>query len=180
MSRQSDPARPGAESGEREGWAGRCFEDFRVGDVYRHGLGRTITETDNIWFTLLTLNTNAIHFDRAYAAQTEFKRPLVNSCFTLALVTGLSVPDVSQNAFANLGWDKVRLPNPVYEGDTIYASSEVLEARPSSSRREVGIVRIRTSGYNQDRKIVIEFERTVMVYRRAHVPARPSPPARPE
>lgn len=156
--------------------AGRCFEDFRVGDVYEHALGRTVTETDNIWFTLLTLNTNAIHFDRAYAAQTQFGRPLMNSCFTLALVTGLSVPDVSQNAFANLGWDKVRLPNPLFEGDTVYARTEVLEARPSASRPEVGIVRVRTTGYNQDSQTVIEFERTVMVYRRAHVPSRPPAP----
>jgi itaconyl-CoA hydratase len=175
MSRESDAARPGGERREREGWTGRCFEDFEVGDVYRHGLGRTITETDNIWFTLLTLNTNAIHFDRAYAAQTEFGRPLVNSCFTLALVTGLSVPDVSQNAFANLGWNDVRLPNPVFEGDTIYAQSEVLETRPSRSRPDVGILRIRSTGYNQDGKTVIEFERTVMVYRRGHVPQRPEP-----
>jgi itaconyl-CoA hydratase len=158
---------------------GRCFEDFRVGDVYEHALGRTVTETDNIWFTLLTLNTNAIHFDRAYAAQTQFGRPLMNSCFTLALVTGLSVPDVSQNAFANLGWDKVRLPHPVFEGDTVYARTEVLETRPSASRPEVGIVRVRTTGYNQDSQTVIEFERTVMVYRRAHAPSRPPAPRPP-
>lgn len=158
-----------------EGWSGRVFEDFEVGDVYRHPLGRTITSVDNSWFTLLTLNTNPVHFDHFYAAQTEFGRPIVNSCFTLALVTGMSVTDVSQNAMANLGWDEVRLPAPVYEGDTIYAESEVLETRPSNSRPNVGIVRIRTRGYKQDGTVVIEFLRSIMVYRRGHVPVRPRP-----
>jgi itaconyl-CoA hydratase len=158
------------------GWTGRCFEDFAVGDIYRHHLGRTITESDNSWFTQLTLNTNPIHFDRHYAAQTEFKKPLVNSCFTLALVTGLSVRDVSQNAMANLGWDEVRLPAPVFEGDTLYADSVVLEKRPSESRPNVGIVRVHTRGYNQSGVLVIEFNRTILVYRLGAVPR----PARPE
>src|SRR3990172_5794082 len=152
------------------GWSGRWFEDFQVGHVYRHRLGRTITTVDNSWFTLLTLNTNPIHFDHEYAAATEFGRPLVNSCFTLALVTGMSVPDVSQNAMANLGWDEGRLPAPVFEGDTIHAESQVLETRPSSSRENVGIVRIRTRGYNQNRVLVIEYKRTIMVYRRGYGP----------
>jgi itaconyl-CoA hydratase len=103
----------------KEGWRGRFFEDFEVGDVYEHPLGRTVTTTDNAWFTLLTQNTAAIHFDRHYAEQTEFGKPLVDSTFTFALVTGQSVTDVSQNVFANLGWDEVRLPAPVFEGDTI-------------------------------------------------------------
>ncbi|MCZ7567790.1 MAG: MaoC family dehydratase [Ardenticatenaceae bacterium] len=157
------------------GWSGRCFEDFTVGDIYQHPLGRTITGVDNSWFTLLTLNTNPVHFDHYYAAQTEFGRPLVNSCFVLALVTGMSVPDVSQNAFANLGWDEVRLPHPVFEGDTIYAESEVLSTRPSQSRPKVGIIQIRTKGYNQDGTIVIEYKRMIMVYRRGQVPERPRP-----
>ena len=152
------------------GWQGRCLEDFAVGAVYEHRLGRTITSADNIWFTLLTMNTNPIHVDHAFAASTEFGRPLVNSTLTLALVTGLSVPDVSQNAVANLGWDNVRLPAPVFEGDTLYARSEVLEARPSNSRPNAGIVRIRTTGFNQDNIVVIEFERAILVYRRGHVP----------
>lgn len=155
-------------------WTGRCFEDFQIGDVFQHPLGRTVTNTDNIWFTLLTLNTNPIHFDTHYAAQTEFQRPLVDSTFTLALATGMSVSDLSQNAI-NLGWDDVRLPHPVYEGDTIYAQSEVLEARPSKSRGNFGIVRVKTTGFNQDGVVVIEFERTIMVYRRGHVPRRPQP-----
>ena len=163
-----------------DGWTGRCFEDFRVGDVYRHHLGRTVTSADNMWFTLLTMNTNPIHVDAHYSRQTEFGRPLVNSCFTLALVTGISVADVSQNAVANLGWDEVRLPHPVFEGDTIYGESEVLEARPSASRPQAGIVRVATRGYNQDGTLVIEFKRSIMVYRRGHVPQRPNPKAKPE
>ena len=154
----------------KPGWEGRCFEDFEVGDVYIHPGGRTITGTDNSWFTLLTLNTNPIHFNHEYAAGTEFGRPLVNSCFTLALVTGMSVADVSQNAVANLGWDEVRLPNPVFEGDTIYARSEVLEKRASRSRPTAGLIQIRTTGFNQDGVSVIEFKRNIMVYKRGHVP----------
>lgn len=154
-----------------KGWQGRCFEDFKVGSVYDHGTGRTITTTDNMWFTLLTMNTHPVHLDHAYAAETEFGRPLVNSTFTLALVTGITVADLSQNAVANLGWDAVRLPAPVFEGDTLYARSEVLDARPSRSRPNVGIVRVRTVGYNQEGKTVIEFERTIMVYRQGHVPS---------
>jgi itaconyl-CoA hydratase len=165
----------------KEGWRGRFFEDFTVGDVYPHPLGRTVTTTDNVWFTLLTQNTAPIHFDHHYAAQTEFGRPLVDSTFTLALVTGQSVTDVSQNVFANLGWDDVRLPHPVFEGDTIYSQSEVLEARASRSRPGVGIVTVRTTGYNQDGAVVIVFKRTIMVYKRGHAPAipRPSPAATP-
>ncbi len=154
----------------KEGWRGRFFEDIEVGDVYEHLLGRTITTTDNIWFTLLTQNTAPIHFDHHYAAKTEFGRPLVNSALTLALVTGQSVTDVSQNVLANLGWDEVRLPNPVFEGDTVYSRSEVLEVRESKSRKNVGIVTVRTTGVNQDGTEVITFRRTAMVYRRGHGP----------
>lgn len=154
---------------------GNVYEDFMVGNLYRHSLGRTITTTDNSWFTQLTLNTNPIHFDHAYAAKTEWGRPLVNSTFVLALVTGLSVEDLSKNG-VNLGWDNVRLPHPVFEGDTIYAQSEVLSRRNSKSRPHQGIVRFRTQGFNQDSVIVISYERSVLIYRRAHVPARPTLP----
>jgi acyl dehydratase len=153
----------------KPGWQGRVFEDFEPGDIFEHPLGRTITQADNIWFTLLTVNTNPIHFDEAYAARTEFKRPLVDSTFTLALITGLSVSDVSLNAI-NLGWDEVRLPAPVFEGDTLYAQSEVIEARASASRPTMGIVKLRTTGMNQEGVKVIEFVRTIMVYRRGHTP----------
>jgi acyl dehydratase len=156
-----------------QGWSGRVYEDFEIGDVYQHPLGRTIVAADNIWFTLLTQNTNPSHFDAEYSRQTEFGRPLVNSTFTLALVTGQSVTDLSQNAMANLGWDEVRLPNPLFEGDTVYSQSEVLEKRESRSRSNVGIIRVKTTGYNQRGTPVIEFKRTIMVYRRGHVPVRP-------
>jgi itaconyl-CoA hydratase len=157
----------------KPGWSGRVFEDFEVGDIYEHPLGRTVHAADNTWFTLLTMNTNPIHFDAAFSARTEFGKPLVNSCLTLAIVTGESVTDLSQHAMANLGWDEVRLPHPVFEGDTIYASSEVLETRPSKSRPQVGIVRVKSTGFNQDRVVVLEFKRTFMVYRRGHVPQSP-------
>jgi acyl dehydratase len=151
-------------------WEGRFFEDFTVGDRYRHPIGRTITETDNVWFTLLTNNTHQVHFNFDYASRTEFKQPLVVSTLTLAIVTGLSVGDVSQNSVANLGWDKVRLPKPVFIGDTLYAESEVLEVRPSKSRPSNGVVRVRTHGFNQRGETVIEYERTVLVYRRGAKP----------
>lgn len=161
----------------KPGWRGRFFEDFETGDVYEHPLGRTVTTVDNIWFSLLTQNSAPIHFDHHYSAQTTFGRPLVDSTFTVALVTGQSVTDVSQNVFANLGWDEIRLPNPVFEGDTIYSRSEVLEIRESKSRPEVGIVTVETIGYNQDGTVVIRFRRTVMIYRRGHGPStsRPEP-----
>jgi len=158
----------------KKGWTGRVFEDFEVGDVYEHPLGRTVIAADNVWFTCLTMNTNPIHFDTEYAAATEFKRPLVNSCFTLALVTGQSVTDLTVNAVANLGWDDVRLPHPVFEGDTVRSKSEVLETRESKSRPNVGIVRVKTTGMNQNGAAVIEFTRTFMIWKRGHVPGQRS------
>lgn len=154
----------------KTGWQGRFFEDFEVGDVYRHPLGRTVTEADNIWFTLLTCNTNMTHFNADYAEKTEFKQYLVNSAFTLALVSGLSVTDISENAVANLGWDEVRMPNPVFVGDTVYAETTVLDKRKSNSRPYAGILSIDTRGYKQDGTTVIEFKRTVMVYTREGSP----------
>jgi acyl dehydratase len=154
----------------KQGWTGRVFEDFHVGDVYEHPLGRTVIAADNIWFTCLTMNTNPIHFDAEYAAKTEFGRPLVNSCFTLALVTGQSVTDLTVNAVANLGWDEVKLPHPLFEGDTVRSKSEVLDTRVSKSRPNVGIVRVKTAGMNQHGKTVIEFTRTFMIWKRGHVP----------
>jgi acyl dehydratase len=158
----------------KRGWSGRAFEDFEVGDVYDHPLGRTILTADNTWFTLLTMNTNPIHFDTVYAAATEFGKPLVNSCLTLAVVTGQSVTDLSQNALANLEWGEIKMPHPVFEGDTIYSRSEVLGTRESKSRPQVGIVRVKTTGFNQERVVVLEFTRTFMVYKRSHIPARPT------
>lgn len=158
------------------GWEGRFLEDFEVGDVYRHAHGRTITETDNIWFTLLTNNTHDIHFNADYAAKTEFGRPLVVSTLTLAIVTGLSVADVSQNAVANLAWTDIQLPAPVFAGDTLYAESEVLEVRPSASRPGQGIVRVRTRGFNQRDETVLTYERTVLVHSRATRPGSSAEP----
>lgn len=152
---------------------GRFYEDFHVGDVYHHALGRTVTTTDNVWFTLLTQNTAPLHFDHHYASQTPWGKPLVNSTFTLALVHGQTVADVSQNAVANLSWEDIQLPHPVFEGDTIYSQTEVLETRGSRSRPEVGIVRVRTMGLNQDGVVVITFVRSAMVYRRGKGPTRP-------
>ena len=147
-------------------WRGRFFEDFDVGDVFRSRLGRTITETENTWFTALTMNTNQVHFNAEYAARTRFRRPLVNSTFTLALVTGLTVPDTSENAMANLAWTDIKLPRPVFVGDTIWAESEILEVRESASSPSVGIVTMRCRGVNQRCEVVIEFRRTFMAYRR--------------
>src|SRR3979409_2591001 len=149
----------------KEGGRGRYFEDFVVGDVYEHALGRTITTADNSWFTLLTQNTAPIHFDHHYASQTEFGRPLVNSTLTLALVTGQSVTDVSQNVIANLAWDEVRLPRPVFERDPSVTRSEGLEKREPKSRDNVRILTVRTTGFNQEGVVVIPYRRTVMVYR---------------
>lgn len=154
-----------------EGWSGRLYEDFQVGDVYYHPFGKTVTETDNQWFTLVTQNVSKTHVDTNFASKTEFKRPLVNSTFTLALVTGQSTMDLSMNVFANMGWDEVRMPNPVYEGDTIYSRSKVLAVRPSGSRPQLGLVTVATEGYNQNAAIVISYRRTFMVYRQGHLPS---------
>ena len=164
------PAAGPSDGGGTVSWTGRYFEDFQVGAMYRHPLGRTVTATDNSWLTLLTQNTAPLHFDTHYAAQTEFGRPLVDSTFTLALVTGQSVTDISQHVMANLGWDRVRMPNPLFEGDTVYSQSEVLAARPSKSRPDVGVVTVRTVGFTAEGRIVITFERTLLVYRRGHGP----------
>jgi acyl dehydratase len=149
---------------------GRCFEDFRVGEVIEHELGRTVTQADNLLFTVLTMNTNPMHFDVEYARASSFGRVLVNSCFTLSLVTGLSVSDISQNAMANLEWTDVLLPAPVFEGDTIRARTEILAVRASTSRPSAGIVRFKTTGTNQRGDTVVEFVRTILCYRREHVP----------
>lgn len=147
-------------------WHGRFYEDLEVGDVYRSRLGRTISEADNVWFTCLTMNTNQIHFNVPYAEKTQFGKPLVNSAFTFALVLGLTVPDTSENAAANLGWGEITLPSPVFVGDTLWAESEITERRESRSNSSVGIVSMRCRGINQRREVVIEFTRTFMVYKR--------------
>ena len=145
--------------------AGRHFEDFTVGDIYEHRPGRTIGEADNTWFTLLTMNQHPLHFDAAYAAKSEFGRPVVNSCLTLSIVAGMSV---SQRAIANLGWTDIRLTAPVFVGDTIYAESQVLAARESKSRPMQGVVTVRTTGRKADGTVFMTYERTVLVPKRGH------------
>jgi acyl dehydratase len=165
--RMSHHARPVGPRRYRESF-GRYFEDFEVGDVYEHRPGRTITETDNTWFTLLTMNTHPLHFDQEYAKASEFGRTLVASPLTVALMVGMSVSDVSQKAIANLGWRDIRLTHPVYPGDTLYAESEVLEKRESKSRPEAGVVTVRTVGRNQEGILVCTFDRTILVAKRGH------------
>ncbi len=147
---------------------GRYLEDFTVGDVYEHRPGRSITETDNTWFTLITMNQNPLHFDKEYAAKSEFGKPLVNSCLTLSIVVGMSVSDLSQKAIANLGWDKIQLTAPVFVGDTIYAESEVLTVRDSKSRPNQGIVTVRTTGKKADGTVFMTYERSMMIPKRGH------------
>ncbi len=154
----------------KPGWEGRFYEDFEVGDIYRHPLGRTISESDNTWFTLLSMNPNQLHFNQEYGKRTVFGRRLVDSTLTMSIVTGLSVSDISLNVIANLGWDEVRLPHPLFIGDTLYAESRVLAKRESRSRPNAGIVTFQTRGINQDGKVVIRFSRTILVYKRGAAP----------
>jgi itaconyl-CoA hydratase len=152
---------------------GRHYEDFRVGDIYEHRPGRTLTEADNINFTLQTMNTHPLHFDAAYAARSEFGKPLVNSCLTLSMVVGMSVGDLSQNAVANLGWDKITLTAPVFVGDTIYAESEVLDKRESKSRPNQGIVRVLSTGKKADGTVFMNFERAFLVPKTGKIEGTP-------
>ena len=159
----------GGEDHERrlvEGWQGRFYEDFTVGDVYKHPYGRTVTETDNVWFTNLTMNVNPMHFNEAYAAGTEFSERLVDGTYVFALAVGMSVIDVSANATANLGYDAVRHHAPVYHGDTVFAESEVVSKRELDSREHVGIVTTELRAFNQDDELVLSLERTPMVLKR--------------
>jgi acyl dehydratase len=147
---------------------GRFYEDFAVGDIYEHRPGRTITETENTWFTLLTMNKHPLHFDAEYAKHSEFGRCVVASPFTVSLIVGMSVSDVSQKAIANLGWTDIKLTHPVFAGDTLYAESEVLAKRESKSRADAGIVSVRSTGKNQNGDVVCTFDRTMLVQRRGH------------
>jgi len=163
------------------GWQGRYFEDFEVGDVYKHPYGRTVTETDNVWFTNVTMNLNPMHFNEAYAAETEFGERLVDGTFVIALAVGMSVIDVSANATANLGYDDIRHHGPVYHGDTLFAESEVLNKRESDSRDHVGIVTTELRAFNQDDEKVLSLERTPMVLKRAAAePSAAAPTGWPE
>ena len=147
---------------------GRYFEDFEVGHIYEHCPGRTITETDNIQFSLLTMNRHPLHCDAAFAAKSEFGKPLVNSGLTVAIVLGMSVADISQKAIANLGWKEINLLAPVFPGDTVYAESEVLEKRESRSRPNQGIVTVRTTGMKADGTVFMTFVRSALIPKRGH------------
>ncbi|PTM43435.1 MaoC family dehydratase [Bosea sp. 124] len=160
--------------------SGLFLEDFEVGQIYRHPFGRTLTETDNSWFCLLTLGMNQVHFNEDYARRTPFGKAIMPSPLTLAVVTGLSTMDFGQNTMANLGWKEVTLPRPVFAGDTLYARTTILAVRKSTKRPSVGIVDVSTQGYNQDGKVVLTFLRTMMVYRRGHSPAAHLPDIEPD
>ncbi|MGH1484246.1 MAG: MaoC family dehydratase [Geminicoccales bacterium] len=147
---------------------GRHYEDFAVGDIYEHRPGRTISEADNTWFTLLTMNTHPLHFDKEYAKASEFGQIIVSSPLTVALMAGMSVSDVSQKAIANLGWTDIKLTHPVFIGDTLTAESEVLDKRSSKSRPHAGIVKVRTTGFNQDGVVVCTYERTMLIAKEGH------------
>jgi len=156
---------------------GLYFEDFAVGERYDHPLTRTVTQMDNMLFSNMTLNPQPLHIDRHFCEEeTEFGQPLMNSLFTLGLMIGIMVNDLSVGTtIANLGMTEVKFPHPLFEGDTLYSRSEVLDARESKSKPSVGIVRVKTTGYNQEGVTVIEFNRTFMVYKRGHVPRAPRP-----
>lgn len=147
---------------------GKYFEDLEVGQQFKHSLGRTVTEMDNVLFSALTMNSQPLHVDADFASKTEFGQRLVNGVFTLGLVVGLTVPDLTEGTIvANLGYDKVVHPHPVFHGDTIHAQSEIVEKRESKSRKDAGIVRVKCLGTKQDGTIVVEFERTVMFLKRS-------------
>jgi len=163
---------------EVDGWKGRFFEDFQEGAIYRHPLGRTVTQDDNTWFTLLTMNTSELHFNVEYGKLTEFGKPLIVSPLTLAIASGQSVTDLTQNGVANLGWDEVRMTHPVFAGDTLWSESLVLAVRPSSSRPHAGIVTVKTRTLNQHGEEVCSFKRTFLVHRRGSphlIDPRPQP-----
>ena len=165
----------------KEGWHGRFFEDFDVGDVYKHPFGRTVTEADNVWLSNLTMNLNPMHFNESYAAETEFGERLVNGTLVIALAVGMSVIDVSMNATANLGYDDVRHHAPVFHGDTLFAESEVLSKRESASREHVGIVNLELRAYNHDGTKVLSLTRTPMILKREFAtPSASQPPGWPE
>lgn len=159
-------------------WRDRFFEDFAVGDKCLHRNARTVGNYDNVLFTLLTQNPAPLHLNREFVRQAGFERVPLNSTLTLALVTGQSVADLTPNVMTNLGWKDVRLPAPAFEGDTIYSESVIAALRESSSKSHVGVVEIDTTGYTQDGTIVMEFRRTVLMYRRGCALPVPRPEPR--
>jgi acyl dehydratase len=164
-----------------EGWHGRFYEDFTTGDVYKHPYGRTLTETDDVWLTNITMNLNPMHFNEVYASETEFGERLVNGLVVIAVAVGMSVIDISQNATANLGYDEVRHHAPMYHGDTLFAESEVLAKRESDSRDHAGIVTTELRAYTQHDDLVLSLERMNLMLKRSHAnPRAESPPGWPD
>ena len=147
---------------------GLFYEELTIGITIEHRPGRTITMTDNIWQSLISLNQSPLHIDAEYAKQTEFKEILVSSLVTFNIINGMTVSSMSYNAIANLGWNNVRLKHPVFVGDTLYAESTVISKRESKSRPTQGIVTIKTVGKKQDNQTVIELERTILIAKRSH------------
>ena len=147
---------------------GKYYEDLEVGLRMRHSLGRTVTETDNVLFCSLTMNTQPLHLNQDFAAQTEFGRTIVNGIFTLGLVVGMTVSELTEGTIlANLGYERVNHPNPVFAGDTIYVETEVLSKRLSHSRPDCGIVQLKHTGLKPDGTVVLEVERAVLFKKRA-------------
>jgi itaconyl-CoA hydratase len=142
---------------------GKYYEDLEVGQTIRHSQGRTVTEMDNVLFCALTMNTQPLHINEHFAASTPFGQRIVNGIFTLGLVVGLSVPELTEGTIlANLGYERITHPNPVFHGDTLYVESQVMEKRLSRSRPEAGLVRLKHTGRKADGTIVIELERTAL------------------
>ncbi len=147
--------------------SGKYYEDLEVGQRFQHPRGRTVTEMDNVLFSALTMNTQPLHIDEEFAKDTAFGQRIVNGLFTLGLVVGLSVPDLTEGTIvANLGYDKIVHPNPVFHGDTITAESEVISKRESASKPDRGVVRLRQMGRKQTGEVVVELERTVLFLKR--------------
>ena len=142
---------------------GKYYNELEVGQKIKHTNGRTVTEMDNVMFSMLTMNTQPLHCNEDFASKTQFGQRIVNGIFTLGLVTGLTVPELTEGTIiANLGYERVLHPNPLFHGETVYAETEVLEMRESKSKPNVGIVRLKHWGKKPDGTVVVEFERTVM------------------
>ena len=163
----------------QEGWSGRYLEDFEVGDIYKHPLGRTVTEADAIWLSGLSMSSNKLYFNEAYAKEAGFEGIVVSAAFTLALVTGMSVNDISQNGI-NLEWISIDTGEPLYIGETVYAQSEVVDVRSSKSKPGQGIVTVKTTGYTQSGKVVLELKRSILVYKKEAAPQMQLFPKTPE
>jgi len=170
--------------GERRlvsGWYGRFYEDLAVGDIYKHPHGRTVTETDNVWFSHITMKSSPLHSNEAYMASTEYGERIVDGTFVIALAVGMSVADVSENAVANLGYEEIHHHAPVFHGDTLFAESEVVSKRESNSRDDVGIVETELRTFNQTGELVLSLREALLIEKRASADvSAANPPGWPE